>query len=507
MKPVKYIPAFLAVCLLLIIVSCKDNVKESVLVDLNTDVQFSYTITAMSPDPISFTIRSTSAWEVYSYNPEWCDISPSSGDAGEESTTVTVAYHDSDWTDERKDTLAIKSGDQLKLVTVTQEGTAYLNVDKTDIIVPPTGDEVTVNVTSNQKWTAQVTEGSEWLTITEGRSGEGDGRVVLSIPENTGEIRTGKVILYDRIGDAGAILMVTEDGAVLVPEAFELRAYSDTKTVELAVESNVAWIAECGAGWVDFEDAESEGSGTLKINLETNGAAALRKAVITIKADDPEGKSTVSKEVTLKQAGKQSFTRYVFSEENIGPGKTWEMHPDWQDAMYRPTIDGNGALHCPEAATRLVRYSDRFPHPHLGDYRFRVKTEGETSLLVIFFQFYGTSSVYTEVRCHLDAGAGMTAMGVNDSSVEFQNIPFDKTVAHDVMLRMSEDNGYIHFEWWLDDVEVYELTSSEILLPNATWMPTTPEKVMQIQIGTDYYRTDRTGVFEYYEYAESVDWE
>ena len=65
----------------------------------------------------------------------------------------------------------------------------------------------------------------------------------------------------------------------------------------------------------------------------------------------------------------------------------------------------------------------------------------------------------------------------------------------------------IHFEWLLDGVKVDELTSSESVMSAATWVPDMPEKVMQIQIGTEYARRGENngGIFEYYEYAEPVE--
>ena len=506
MKTVKLIVFFLVAGLLPVFNSCKETEEQEVPVDLRFDVQDSYTIQATSPDPISFVVRSTAAWEVYSYNPEWCEISPSSGDAGEESTTVTVTYHDSDQLEARKDTLAIESGNQLKLVTVIQEGMAYLTVDRTDITVPPTGDEVTVNVSSNQKWTAQITEGADWFSIIEGQTGDGDGKFVLSVPENTGEIRTGQVTLYDRDGASAAVLTITEDGVLLVPEVLEIRALFDTESVELQVEANVSWVAESGADWLSFETAEFEGNGTLKINLKKNESGGLRKDVVIIKVNDPDGKSSISKEVTLKQAGEQRFTRYDFSN-GFGRGQGWQIHEAWTDDEYAPTVDENGAVHFAANGSRIVKYSYEFPHNYFGDYRFRVRTLGDDTILNIYFQFYGLINEVTEIRWHLNAGTGMTDISTApNSSVNQYNVAFDKNAAHDVVLKMSEDNGYIHFEWWLDDVKLTEVSSNEGFMANASWIPTTPEKVMQIQLGSDYTK-DGNAIVEYYEYAEPISWE
>ena len=214
MKTVKLILAFLAAGSLLGLNTCKEAGEQHPPVELNFDVRDSYTISAMSPEPISFTVSSTAAWEVYSYNPEWCEISPSSGEAGEEGTTVTVVYHDLDGFEARKDTLAIESGDQLKLVTVIQEGLVpYLDVaDDTGINVNRLGGDAEISVMSNQVWTAEVTGGSEWISISGGASGDGDGKVVLNITENTSLSREGEVVLKNMAGEIEVTLPVHQDG-------------------------------------------------------------------------------------------------------------------------------------------------------------------------------------------------------------------------------------------------------------------------------------------------------
>lgn len=70
---------------------------------------------------------------------------------------------------------------------------------------------------SNQKWTAKVTDGEEWLSISQGASGMENGTVELKATPNTGAMRYGVVTLYDRNGDKQQEVNITQDGVQIEP--------------------------------------------------------------------------------------------------------------------------------------------------------------------------------------------------------------------------------------------------------------------------------------------------
>ncbi len=481
-------------------VSCTEKEERIDPVDLRFDARDSYSVSALSAEPISFVVKSSDPWEVYSYHPDWCEITPSSGAPGEK-CTVTVKYLDSDSLDERIDTLVIKSDYWIgKWVRVAQAGTAYLDVDRTDFDIARTGETVSVAVSSNQKWSADVTEGKEWIEITEGSEGENDGVITLDIEPNSGEIREGRVAVRDRKGNESITLVISEDGIRLDPEKFEIRTYHNAGRVSLHVASDGKWTVskDSGSDWYSFENIEFDGNGTLNIDVSANTSGGLRKSTFTIRSVSTEaGTVPVEKQVTLKQAPEQVFTRHTWSKDLL----PWRVHDSWPIATYPITVGDDGSLHFTKSGARIILYRNNHISP--GDYRFRVKTDSPIAVTNIYFQFYGTDTAPNEIRWHLNASTGKTdASTAPNSDIATYNIPFDSSVANDLMVRMSEDNGYIHFEWWLNDTKFAEISSGPDFMKNATWEGTDH---IQIQIGSDWH-DNGDATFYWYESAPPIDW-
>lgn len=90
--------------------------------------------------------------------------------------TVTITCEENTNLDDRTDTITIKSDYWVgKQFVITQKGIAYLNTGEPDII-PQTGGKTDFNIQTNQKWTAEITEGEKWLSIQGSASGELDGK-------------------------------------------------------------------------------------------------------------------------------------------------------------------------------------------------------------------------------------------------------------------------------------------------------------------------------------------
>ena len=138
------------------------------VVDLRYRVDDSYVLDAISPQSISIIISSTDPWTVTTAHPEWCMIDieegagsdPDSVHVGQGAkTTVHVQYYDNNKLDDRDDIIEIRSDYWLgKKVKVHQKGTAFLTADKTAQAPTKAAANYTVNVLSNQKWSAKFVE-------------------------------------------------------------------------------------------------------------------------------------------------------------------------------------------------------------------------------------------------------------------------------------------------------------------------------------------------------------
>ena len=462
--------------------SCRVEEEKVDPVDLRFDVEDEYMLTAADPEEISFIVRSMSdPWEVYSYNPDWCEISPSSGEM-EEKYTVTVQYTDNEQLDDRIDTLVIQSDYWIgKWVTVRQKGTAYLEVSAASVTLPKDGGQESFSIRANQTWAAEVTEGGQWLTLEDGTSGELDGIVTISAEENRGAMRYGAVTIYDRHGVEAASVEIMQDGAQLDPETAELRVLFDGTRVELPVVSNTEWIAEKNdpdVEWYSFENPSNSGSATLVILLEPNLSSSLKEATFTLRTLAEEGFEAVERQVTLKQACEPVSVRHYF-KDGYGSWTVYSGNPSVNDAGV--TFTG---------ASRLIAHNLQ-----TGTYTFRISHDSADARSLIFYTFPGEGSA-NELRYHMNAATGQTEVSSTPWSA-LQNTSFDTSVSNEATMVMTEaPDGYIHAEWLLNGVEFTELASTSIL-PRALWGSN-----MTVYIGS----SAGTVTFEWYEFTPPVDW-
>ena len=225
--------------------SCEDEKAEK-WVDLRYRVEDSYVVEASNPEPFSFEVKSTDPWEVFGKY-DWYTLSPSTGEAGK-IYKVTVTCKENTALDDRTDTIHIKSDYWTgKRFLLTQKGTAYLNVEGVEMINQE-GDAMTFNVLSNQKWSAEVTEGDVWLSVrgnNEKIEGEQNGQITVEATPNTGEMRTGVVTIYDRHSKVAMEVRCTQDGVLLTPETPEngkwFAIYEQEQVLRISVESYSYW--------------------------------------------------------------------------------------------------------------------------------------------------------------------------------------------------------------------------------------------------------------------------
>ena len=331
--------------------SCNGNKEQLTTgdaVDLRYRVADSYQLDAISPKSFTIVVKSTKPWTITSKHPDWCIIDQEEGEAVADSlvhvgrgenTTVKVQYYDNTELDDRTDYIVIESNGFVgKTVTVNQKGIAYLNAPEADIdggvMIAKAGGNLTVNVKSNQKWTAKiVAEGSDkadWLSITDGASGELDGTVTVKVNENAGEKRYSNVAVYDRHGEERAMIKITQDGVQLDPETFEIRAGYDQLSTTLNVVCNTKWSATSDGSWFTIENPDGhDGNGTLNITITKNDGTGLRKGTITLKtlAANP-GDAVAEKEIVFKQAYKINPVRQIVDNDEIGAWKSdWDNPP------------------------------------------------------------------------------------------------------------------------------------------------------------------------------------
>ncbi|MDO4163594.1 MAG: BACON domain-containing carbohydrate-binding protein [Bacteroides sp.] len=313
--------------------ACGDD--DLISVDLRFEESGSYTlddeyvIDSEGATTLSIRVRSDHAWSVTGSDPDWYTISPSSGEANVE-TTVTITCLENTSLDDRSDSISISSEHWTgKVFNLKQEGIAYLQVvDSEQTEVSATEwekNEITASflVLSNQSWSAEVTEGSDWLSIEDGTSGgenyeERSETLTLAFSVNKGEARDAVLTVYDRNKSTETQVQVscTQEGIVLTPLLTDDDAYgyvkygysriedADACTVTYYVESDTEWQVakeDEDDDWFTIDGGtEYSGSGTITLSLAANTGTVVREASLIVSAIGSE--VPIEKTITFKQA-------------------------------------------------------------------------------------------------------------------------------------------------------------------------------------------------------------
>ena len=315
--------------------SCQSDDEAMKSVDLRYRVEDSYLREAKNPEPISFQVKSTDPWEVFGKY-DWYTISPNKGEAGE-TYNVTITCKENTDLDDRTDTINIKSDYWTgKKFILIQKGIAFLHVDNVDMISQEGGAE-TFDVLSNQKWTAEVTEGNVWLTMKSGASGELNGKITVEATPNKGEQRTGIVTIYDRHGRVVQEIQCIQDGVLLNPETPEngawFKMYEQAQKLTIHVESNAEWTVskenEADDAWYSFEKTSFNGNADIVINVSEHTGSSVRTGNIVLMTKAAEGATPLTKKVRIKQANpqrpevhevNQAISGTYYGPNNLMPG-------------------------------------------------------------------------------------------------------------------------------------------------------------------------------------------
>ena len=157
------------------------------------------------------TVTSGSSW-----------LSITSGSSGTNSGTINVSYTANGGTSSRTGTITVTASGATgspKNVTVTQAApTPILSVTPDNRDVPATAGNTTFSVSNagggTMPWTATVTSGSSWLSITSGNSGTNNGTINIGYTTNGGtSSRTGTITVTASGATGGPkLVIVTQAG-------------------------------------------------------------------------------------------------------------------------------------------------------------------------------------------------------------------------------------------------------------------------------------------------------
>lgn len=445
------------------------------------NVEDSYTIAADGSESISFEIKSNMPWEVYNDNPDWCSITPGSGDDTDKTYEVNVSYEPNEELDDRVDVIYLKSDYWVfKSTTVTQTGIAKLvvgDVSFDEVHEDGSTEDLQFTFTTNQNWSVAAAESSSsWVSITSATSGtistklDTQIEVSFSVAANSGENRSGAIELFDRNGDLQGSVSFSQAGLVLGAyaadsdvESTEFRLESTEEgSIEIDVLSNSEWYvvkADEDVAWYSSSDfplgASNAVSGDKGITINVDGytgtdvRAAMFYLVSVNELED--GSPVIAKAITIKQQGDPKVTN------------------EFSDADYQlytgtlPTYQNDGSLYF-SGAGRIMLNSTNNATP-IGLYEAEYSSAFTSADGVTIMVVYDSSSA-TYAMCNFYAGAHKsTGSSTIISAVVSTDISgLDTDAKHTIGINVFEgESGYHNYEWLFDGEVIHSVQPTAVL--------------------------------------------
>jgi all-beta uncharacterized protein len=139
-----------------------------------------------------------------------------------------------------------------------------------------------VTVTSGQECAWSATSGVDWMTVTSGSAGSGNGSVILNISRNSGSARSANITV------ASQTVTVEQAAAPpapctysIKPTEYEAGRGPDTITISVTAVAGCAWSTRTDVSWVTVDTGSTgSGNGTVRLLVQANTGAERSTTVI-----------------------------------------------------------------------------------------------------------------------------------------------------------------------------------------------------------------------------------
>lgn len=278
--------------LLLLAVSCSDSDKEleeptppepvvaGITFAEDTDRQ---PLVGSAGGTLSIHFTATASWTASVGNSRadgWISVSPTSGEAGEGSVTVTVASNEG--TDERSASVFLVCGEEQETVVVTQKQKDALILSQQVYELPAEESTIELEVQSNVSYETSVSV--DWIEPVTSRSLTQETLVFRVAANESEEQRSGAITL--KSGELEETVNVYQAGKekeeepVLLLSDKLLYVGAEGGTVDVQVQSNVAYTykPEAAYDWIVEPAGRAVSTHTIHLEVQPNETYDPREA-------------------------------------------------------------------------------------------------------------------------------------------------------------------------------------------------------------------------------------
>lgn len=202
-----------------------------------------------------------------------------------------------------------------------------LSVNPTQQSIPSSSGTAKFSVSNSgsgdMPWTAAVTSGNSWLSITSGSSGSNTGEITCSYQANTGSASRTATVRVTAAGATGSPkdITITQVGTVLLSVKPDMITVNREAGSALFIVSNIGtgtmpWTSSVTAGgsWLKITSGASGNSGNvIKCSYDTNSSSTKRTGTIRVTSAGAVGSP---KDVKLTQSTSTTTTNnYILTAD------------------------------------------------------------------------------------------------------------------------------------------------------------------------------------------------
>lgn len=269
--------------------------QPEVEIKMSTDVRESYTFSGTNPQPATFSIGSTTPWEITGYEAaDWLSVKPASSALSSLSADVTLTVQPNDTYEQRTATLTLKGEgiEEVWTINVVQGMKSKFFVQPVTEEFEGAGSSISFNIETNLAW--EVRSADSWLTFDK-TSGTGTGAIetiTATAAENPGTERTTTVTVTAG-AETETFAVVQKGGKTLefVSVELEMLSYAGGEVL-LDVNASMDWTVTSSAEWLTVEKVGAQ----VKATAAANSAFVERTAVVTIAGDGLTAEVEVSQD-------------------------------------------------------------------------------------------------------------------------------------------------------------------------------------------------------------------
>lgn len=228
----------------------------------------------------------------------WFNSSP---DHGKGDARITVAVEENKSTEERTGFLKYEYLDKTSEVTVYQMA-KYLTVDSRAFEFDSRGGSHTIELLTNEEWTAELEKDTPWLTLSES-SGTGQAQIVVTAGDNP-SVNPRSAVVNIECGYAQSVrILISQRPRYLTVSSSSILFFAAGGTSEaVKIETDGELDIRCDADWFAVDRLNGN---TFTVLASKNRAKESRKGMVSVSLTDlKEGALEI--EIPVIQSGEGS---------------------------------------------------------------------------------------------------------------------------------------------------------------------------------------------------------